>query len=103
MVSLPEGIRSLGLSPVHQLVRFAIGFGAVVSEGHKISRQTPDNVEDGSIAGSLLPKRLREPPHLTIQGCERKRRLLEGEAFDGFLELYRHGAALASILTRLAR
>jgi hypothetical protein len=78
VVGLPDGIRPISLSPMNQFERFAVSLRAVMSEGDKIRWQAANDVEDSSIARNLLPKVLRKPLNLPVQGCDWQRRLLQG-------------------------
>ena len=85
-----------------QFERVAVRLGAFVGESDQIRWQASDDVEYGAVARSLLAKLFRGPRHLRVQSRNRQWRFLQGEAFDGFLELGRHHAALTTIRAFLA-
>ena len=101
MVGLPDGIGPIGLAPMNQLECLAVGLRPLVSERNKVSRQAADDIEDGSVAGGLLPKTLCKLPHLAVQGCDWQWRLLQSQAFDNLLKLCRQGATLAAVFALL--
>ena len=97
VIGLPDRVGPIGFPPVYQLECVAIRFRPVMGERDQIGGQRGDDAIDEPIARWLLSQILCEPSCLTADRCNWQRWLLEGDAFDGLLELLRNLAALASV------
>ena len=102
MIGLPDCVGPIGLAPVYQLERFAVRLRALVCERDQVIGQVADDVEDGSVAGSLFTPLLRYPLRLAVLRSKGQRRFLERQPLNDLFQLSRYDAPLAGIAPPLA-
>ncbi len=84
MAGLPDGVRSVRLTPMNQFESVAVRLASLVREG--IGGQRGDDAIDDPIARRLFAQILRQPPVLAAGRCNRQWRFLKRDAFDGILQ-----------------
>ena len=81
MVGLPDLVRPFGLTPINQVLSFAIGLFAAQGQGLQIPGDGTGHLVDRVISRRLFPARLRDAANLPINGTRAKWRALQGKAF----------------------
>ena len=73
MVDLPYGVRSGCFTPAYQVIAFAVGLTAVMSEGEQTAWNFAHKVIDSAVAGHRFTRCFGKFSHLPANGSDRQR------------------------------